>query len=246
MPYPASLIAQLRQDANLHSDSVVLDLATGPGRIALRLAPYVRKVVAIDIESEMLHEGIVQAGRLGVENVEWVHARAEEVVVDRESIDLVTIGEAIHRLEQDLVLGRIRCWLKSNACVAIVGCFGVSHGECAWQESLRGVLKKWKYLRSQGKSMRWRGEQYDIARLVETGFLGVVNRTFSVSHNWTRESILGNLHSTSQFSLSALGNELENFDNQVLSTLEEYETDEFSQTVSCGYAIGRKGNTAST
>ena len=236
-----SLIGQLERDASLQSSSVVLDLATGPGRIALRLAPCVRKVVAIDNESEMLDEGAAQARRLGVENVEWIKAKAEEVVVDPGSIDLVTVGEAIHRLEQDLVLSRIRRWLRNSACVAIVGCFGVLHGGDPWQESLRRALEKWTVSRSQGKPKRWRGEDYDIARLVEAGFHGVVNRTFSVSHKWTRESILGNLHSTSRFSLSALGDDLEDFDIQVMRTLQEYETDEFFQTIPCGYAIGWKG-----
>ena len=57
LPYPKRLIAQLRADAHLGSDSLVLDLATGPGRLALALAPSVQEVVAVDVVPEMLEEG---------------------------------------------------------------------------------------------------------------------------------------------------------------------------------------------
>ena len=57
VPYPESLPARLKADAGLGHDSLVQDLATGPGRLALALAPSVREVVAVDIEPEMLAEG---------------------------------------------------------------------------------------------------------------------------------------------------------------------------------------------
>ena len=52
---------------------------------------------------------------------------------------MITIGEAFHRLEQDLILQRCRQWLKDDACVALVGCFGVMHGERSWQEDIDAV-----------------------------------------------------------------------------------------------------------
>ena len=238
VPYPKSLIAQLEVDANIGNTSVVLDLATGPGRLALRVAPSVRTVLAIDVEPEMLQEGADQARGLGIENVEWIQGRAEIFEVDSNSIDLVTIGEAIHRLDQDLVLNRIRHWLKNEGCVAIVGCFGVLYGARSWQKALRHAVKRWTIQGHRNDSRRWRGEYHDTARLIEAGFRGVLNRTFSISHRWTRDSILGNLHSTSRFSLPMLGNELQDFDNSVLTTLEAFDEDEFVQTIPCGYTIG--------
>ena len=63
VPYPVSLIAGLKADAGIGPDSAVLDLATGPGRLAL--APFVREVVAVDAEPEMIDEGSA-----------WLHAKA--------------------------------------------------------------------------------------------------------------------------------------------------------------------------
>ncbi|MXW52581.1 MAG: class I SAM-dependent methyltransferase [Gammaproteobacteria bacterium] len=240
VPYPGGLIAQLEKDANLNNTCVVLDVATGPGRLALRLAPIVGKVLAIDIDAEMLREGAAKARALSLKNVQWVQARAESHEIEADSVDLVTIGEAIHRLDQDLVLGHIRNWLTSSGCVAIAGCYGILHGSQPWQDSLRHAVKRWTSQMRQDDSRRWRGEDHDTARLMQAGFQDVVNRSFSIPHVWTRESILGNLHSTSQFSISALGEQIGDFDKSVMISLEAYETDQFPQTIPCGYTIGWK------
>lgn len=237
VPYPKRLVAQLKADAKLGCDALVLDLATGPGRLGLALAQSVHEIVAVDVEPEMLDEGKRVARRLGIDNVKWVHARAEDVSVAPGSVDLVTIGEAFHRLDQDLILRRIRQWLKDDGCVALVGCFGILHGGSPWQRSLCHALSKWTKARS-GAPARSRGKIHDTRRLAEAGFGGVANREFTDSHVWTRDSILGHLHSTSRFSPSALGEELDDFENAVLCALGPDELSRFPQEISCGYSIG--------
>ena len=241
VPYPESLVAGLKADAELSYDAQVLDLATGPGRLALALAPSLRTIVAVDVESEMLAEGKRVARRKGVANVEWVHSRAEDLTIAPGSLDLVTIGEAFHRLDQDIVLRRIRHWLKAGACVAIVGCFGVLDGDYAWQESLRRAVSDWTKERPTVPSGPPRGKVHDARRLAEAGFGDVTNKEFVMSHTWTRESILGHLHSTSRFSLAALSDERDDFDRVVLAVLDGDGSDRFPQEVSCGYTIGWNG-----
>ena len=246
-------MACLRADAALGYDAHVLDLATGPGRLALALALSLRQVVAVDVEIEMLEEGKRVADRKGIANVEWVHSRAEDLTEpsagEREgpaprkkvapgSLDLVTIGEAFHRLDQEIVLRHIRRWLKVGACVAIVGCFGILDGGYAWQESLRRAVSGWTKGRPGVVPGPPRGRVHDARRLVEAGFVDVTNRDFVESQTWTRESILGHLHSTSRFSLAALGDERDDFDRVVLAVLDADGSDRFPQEVSCGYTIG--------
>ncbi|MYA17651.1 MAG: class I SAM-dependent methyltransferase [Gammaproteobacteria bacterium] len=88
VPYPERLLARLKAETCLGHDSVVLDLATGPGRLALALAPSVRQVVAVDIEPEMLDEGRRLARGADIPNVRWVQARAEDLAVAPGSADL--------------------------------------------------------------------------------------------------------------------------------------------------------------
>lgn len=174
VPYPESLLDGLKTDADLRRESLVLDLATGPGRLALASAPSVREVVAVDIEPEMLDEGRCLARGKDIANVRWVHSGAEDLAVVPGSVELVTIGEAFHRLDQSLILQRIGQWLKDDACVALVGCFGVMHGEHAWQESLLGALTDWTKEPLDGPPATPRGKDHDMRRLIEAGFAGVV------------------------------------------------------------------------
>ena len=60
---------------------------------------------------------------------------------------------------------------------------------------------------------------HDARLLTDTGFADVVNREFVGSQTWTPASILGHLHSTSRFSLAALGDRREDFERAVLGAL---------------------------
>lgn len=242
VPYPKSLITQLQLDAKLSTDSSVLDLATGPGRLALELAPVVREVIAVDTEPEMLVEGKQAAKRSGIENVKWVHSRAEDLSIPSDSVDLVTIGEAFHRLDQELILRLIRQWLRDQGCVALVGCFGILHGENHWQKWIRETLSQWN-TETRQSATKPRGKVHDMTQLVNSGFVGVINREFESPWTWTRQSIIGHFYSTSRFSLEALGEKANEFESVIHDALDSETQDRFTQNVSAGYSIGwnRKG-----
>src|SRR5262245_44082685 len=53
-PYPRQMLDALLAEAGLGGGGVLLDLATGPGRIALDLAGNFDRVVAVDVEPEMI------------------------------------------------------------------------------------------------------------------------------------------------------------------------------------------------
>ena len=237
VPYPRSLITQLQLDAKLSTDSCVLDLATGPGRLALALAPMVREVIAVDAEPEMLVEGKQAAKRSEIENVNWIHSRAEDLSILSDSVDLVTIGEAFHRLNQELILRLIRQWLRDQGCVALVGCFGILHGENHWQKRIRDALSQWN-TESRQASTKPRGKVHDMTQLVNSGFEGVINREFNSQWTWTRQSIIGHFHSTSRYSLEALGEKVKKFESVVLDALDSETRDRFTQDVSTGYSFG--------
>lgn len=66
-----------RTAAHLKPGDRVLELGCGTGTTALRLAPKVAGIVATDIAPAMLAVGRRKAAEQGVENVEFVEARAE-------------------------------------------------------------------------------------------------------------------------------------------------------------------------
>ena len=137
LPYPQALCEALVADAragvgtragadgdvgavaDARGTGRLLDLGCGPGRVVLRLAPSFATAMAVDPEPEMIDEGRQIAADLGIVNIDWVVSRAEGLRIPDESIDLVTIGDAFHRLDQRFVAERVRGWLRGNGALAL-------------------------------------------------------------------------------------------------------------------------------
>ena len=81
---------------NPHPDWVMLDVATGGGHTALRFAPLVKRVVAMDFTPAMLNAAKVFIIATGVKNVSFRLADAEDLPFSDEIFDLVTCRIAPH------------------------------------------------------------------------------------------------------------------------------------------------------
>jgi SAM-dependent methyltransferase len=81
------------------ADDVVLDLGTGTGAIALRLAPDARRVVGRDVSEGMLAQAREKADERGVENVTFGEGRFREPNAD--AADVVVSNFAMHHLADD-------------------------------------------------------------------------------------------------------------------------------------------------
>lgn len=77
-------------------DDAVLDVATGAGNAALALAPRVRRVVGLDLTSEMLAEARRQAAAKGVANACWVLGDAARLPFRGAAFDLYVVRAAPH------------------------------------------------------------------------------------------------------------------------------------------------------
>ena len=82
--------------ARPRADAFVLDVATGTGHTAFALAPYVARVIAIDLTPEMLSEGRKLKAERGVPNVEFRLADAHALPFVDATFDIVTCRRAAH------------------------------------------------------------------------------------------------------------------------------------------------------
>jgi SAM-dependent methyltransferase len=108
------------------SQDRLVDLGAGPGQIAIRLAPYVQEVVAVDPEPDMLSEGERRAAEAGVDNVRFVEGSSDDLSVlgtAQHQFTAVTIGSAFHWMhDQDRVLRDLDRYLHAtDAAVLAVG-----------------------------------------------------------------------------------------------------------------------------
>ena len=139
VPYPDALLNDLGCRAGVTGEGMLLDLACGPGRVALPLAGCFSEVWAVDQEPEMIEVGRARAKRLGLANIRWMVGQAEEVEASPGSFELITIGEAFHRLDQRLIAERAMEWLAPGRCLTTLGCFSLRQGREPWHD----ILGRW-------------------------------------------------------------------------------------------------------
>mgnify|MGYP001028450668 FL=1 len=89
-------LADLVAMAQPRTDWTVLDVATGSGHTALAFAPYVRRVLALDLTPQMLGEARALSAEAGAANVAFGLADAHRLPLASGSADLVTCRRAAH------------------------------------------------------------------------------------------------------------------------------------------------------
>jgi ubiquinone/menaquinone biosynthesis C-methylase UbiE len=243
-PYPTTLLQDLLARAGVAPHGLLLDLACGPGRVALDLAAAFESVWAIDLEPEMVAVGQQAAAHRGIDNVSWFVGRAEDLAAPAGAFDLITIGEAFHRLDQSLVARQALGWLKPGGCLAMLGAEGILDGREAWQVTVAEVARRWMARAFPGGWAVARpgaevGPGSQARVLQAAGFIEVTQHTFEEPRDWSFAEIIGYLESTSVCSRKALGGDFEAFEAELRSALPA-ESPTFHETSSWGYTLGRR------
>ncbi|HWA62975.1 MAG TPA: class I SAM-dependent methyltransferase [Caulobacteraceae bacterium] len=241
--YPASLLGDLvARAAPPPTGAVLVDLACGPGRVALDLAAAFETVIAVDLEPEMVAVGRREAERRGVAHVEWRVGGAEDLELAPTSVDLVTVGEAFHRLDQGRVAARALAWLKPGGGFATLGTEGLLDGREPWQrtvaETARAFMPEGWVQAAPGAEPAVEGFERVLRA---AGFEAVASQDFSEPHAWSLAAILGYLSSTSVCSPGALAGRRGDFEASVRrALLTEHGAGPFHETLRAGYTLGRK------
>jgi SAM-dependent methyltransferase len=237
-PYPEAFLCQLRSDAATRGTGTLLDLACGPGRIAIPMAPFFSRVLAVDIEAEMIATGKHEAGARGIGNIVWRVERAEDLRIRPHSIELVTVGEAFHRLDQIRVLARVVNWLEPHGALATLGAEPLWRGEEPWKRLLVEVVNRWTgQALGEPNNSAWGGPG-DALR--EAG-LEVDEHEHAVDWVWPSDSIVGFMFSTSIASRRVLGDKADRFEADLRRVLLDCEpNDRFVCTQRFGFTLGRK------
>jgi SAM-dependent methyltransferase len=237
-PYPRAMLDDLVARAAPAAGGALVDLACGPGRVALDLAGAFGAVLAIDLEPQMVAVGAREAARRGIGNVTWRVGRAEDAEIAPGSVDLITIGEAFHRLDQPAITARAMVWLKPGGCLATMGVRGPLDGGEPWEVRLASVARRWFPKGwAQGAAGAEIGPGSFERVLRRDGFIAVETRDFSEPRAWSFEALLGYLHSTSVCSLRALGDGAAAFEAELRAALG---VGPFEETLTAGYTLGRK------
>ena len=242
VPYPKELIDHLRASAGITGNGRLLDLACGTGQVALSMFRFFREVWAVDRELEMVETGRRGAEASGAGNVLWKVGRAEDLVAPSGVFELITVGNAFHRLNRRLVGRKAMDWLAPERCLAVVGSSSLWTGEEEWQSIAGDVIRRWtseEPVVERKKSDQPRETFEEALRFA--GFQDIEEQTFPVPYVWYLESFVGYLYSLSGVSKRVLGDRAEKFEADLRRTLLSYDAQgRYSETIEFFVILARR------
>jgi SAM-dependent methyltransferase len=223
LPYPQALIDDLADRCGADGAGTLLDLACGTGQLGLALRSRFSEVWAVDLEPEMIDLVRRKAQTAGYTSVRTVVSSAEDLPAPAGSFQLLTIGNAFHRLQRAAVAARVLGWLRPRGWLALVWGGSPWEGDAQWQTALGGLVRDWR--QRAGADRIPAG--YEVARqtrtdqeiLREAGFELAGRRTFEAVHDWSPGAIAGFLASTSVLSPLALGPLAADFNRELRALL---------------------------
>jgi SAM-dependent methyltransferase len=221
--YPGVLLDDLRARVRLDGTGRLLDLACGTGHVAFALAGDVAEVWAVDQEAGSIEFGRLKARRVGATNIRWMAAAAEDVALDG-AFDLVTVGNAFHRFDRDVVARRLVHHLPERGCVALLWGGTPCRGPRPWQRVLHATLDRWRDTVGardrvpQGWEQAMDREPHE--QVLQRAGLSYEGRfEFSVVERWTIGSLIGFVYSTSDLNRPVLGRHADAFEGDLRTQL---------------------------
>jgi SAM-dependent methyltransferase len=112
LPYAPGLVEAFRGALDLEGPGRLLDVGTGPGIVALTLAPLFREVVGVDADPGMIVEAERSAQARGIRNTRWRTLRAEALPDDLGTFDVITFAQSFHWMRRDEVARTVRAMLE--------------------------------------------------------------------------------------------------------------------------------------
>jgi len=143
----------------------------------------------------MVAFGRAKTKAAGVENVRWVAGAAESVTVDG-PFELVTIGNAFHRLPRQAVADRAFRWVQPGGGIALLWGDILARGDAAWQRAMGHLFGEW-FTRLDAEDRapaHWESamDRHPSEQiLVGAGFEYVGLYEFFAEQTWTVETLTG-------------------------------------------------------
>src|SRR5580658_7145242 len=245
VPYPAALIDDLVTRAALSGTGRLLDLACGPGRVTFALSEHFADVVAVDQEEESVGYARALSAERGATHVSWRTGRAEDLDIAGR-FELVTVGDAFHRLDRRRIAALVTEWLQPAGHIALLWTSMPWQGSALWQEAALELVIHWMQVTGSRENIpsdlaESMTQAPNLTVLADAGLNVIGTYEFTAPCAWTLESLTGFAHSTSILSRSALGNHVEAFERDLRNRLLAIQPDgNFEETASFTYDLAMK------
>ena len=237
--YSPELPNVLKEVGGLDGSGRLLDLGTGTGVIALSLAALFDEVFAVDPDAEMLREATRIAKTRGIENVKFVHSRAEDMGPGSGTFRLITVGSAFHWMDRTHVIAFSHGALQASGILAIIGTSREEDDRVEGsappipRDRIRAVVRRYLGPKRRAGSGFFQKPEERYEDLLDVSAFGH-HCTISLPGSPTTRTIdevVGFLYSTSYASRRLFGDEIESFESDLREELLAVSpTGEFSAT----------------
>jgi SAM-dependent methyltransferase len=147
--YPGAVTEALVNAFSLTGQDILVDLGCGTGQLTLPMARYLRAVIGVDVEPDMLDHGQHAARDEGVRNVIWMLGGDTDIPALRRllgdgSVGAVTIAQALHWMNHQELFRAVVPLLRPSGGIAVV-----TNGtplwlqDTDWSRALRDFLEHW-------------------------------------------------------------------------------------------------------
>ena len=109
--YPDSLFSYLSSITNDHN--LAWDCATGSGQSAVQLAQHFNRVIATDASTSQIRHAVKHAA------VQYCVSRAESSAIEANSLDLITVAQALHWFDLTAFTAEVDRTLKDKGIFAV-------------------------------------------------------------------------------------------------------------------------------
>jgi SAM-dependent methyltransferase len=236
--YPDAFFRLVTDRFGLDGTGRLLDLGCGTGQLTLPLARRFAAVVGMDPEPEMLAEAEAAANTAGIRNITWVRGGSTDLSTLAPQLGtfrLVTIGSALHWMDQDATLRALAAMVEPGGGIVIAGNGGsVWNGTEPWQHAVKAVIQRWL-----GEDRRAGSGAYvdppvrHEVIIARSPFTRLETYYLDDHRTYDTDQIIGHLYSTSYCSLALLGEKREPFERDVRQTLHAIKPGgQFSEDVS--------------
>lgn len=182
--YPFELFTFLRSLTNEHQ--LAWDCGTGNGQCAVQLTNYYADVFASDPSAEQIRHAIPN------EKVQYAVEKAEHSSLKNNSVDLITIAQALHWFDHDRFYTEVNRVLKPGGVIAAIAYIN----PCVSEE----IARLTDHLHDEVLKEYWKPENRIVEARYETlpfPFDLIEVPEFTLEKNLTRNDFLGHLRTWS-------------------------------------------------
>lgn len=241
---PRAAVELLARRVAGQEDRALLDLGSGTGQVPLALAGTTSEIDVVEQDAGMLGEADKALAGLPV-TVRLHNTSAEQFTPPASyRADLVTVCRAFHWMKQDVVLSRLEGMTAPDATVAVMGDGSLWTARAAWTDALRALIQEYlgtKRRAGVGKEYTAHARPY-CEILGESPFDQVEEHTIAVEREWTTETVIGYLYSTSFAARPLFGEQVEGFERRARVLLDEHaDASGLIEHASFQVVLGRRG-----